>query len=155
LEGSADLTLTRWLSASAGGGVTWLSDGNDRSSVVLGITGTLRRRFFLGAFGRTLGYDRRGTGYFSPERFSLLEAVGGYNLASGAWHGRFSGGLGAQRIGEQGDGQSEWHLEARVGRRWGTGNRVEVFGLVTNSAVSSTSGAFRYRSAGMALTLGL
>ncbi len=155
LEGSADLTLTRWLSASAGGGMTWLSDGNDRSSAVVGLTGTLRRRFFLGAFGRTLRYDRRGSGYFSPDRFSLLEALGGYHLASGMWDGRFSGGLGAQQIGEQGGAQSEWHLEARLGRRWGMGNRVEVFGLVTNSAVSSTSGAFRYRSAGMAVRLGL
>jgi hypothetical protein len=81
--------------------------------------------------------------------------MGGYNLASGMWDGRFSGGLGAQQIGEQGGAQSEWHLEARLGRRWGMGNRVEVFGLVTNSAVSSTSGAFRYRSAGMSVRLGL
>ncbi len=154
-EGSADLTLTRWLSASAGGGMTWLSDGNDRSSATVGLTGTLGRRFFLGAVGRTLSYDRRGSGYFSPDRFSLLEAVGGYNLASGMLDGRFSGGLGAQQIGEQGATQSEWHMEARLGRRWGAGNRVEVFGLVTNSAVSSTSGAFRYRSAGMSVRLGL
>jgi Flp pilus assembly protein TadD len=155
LEGSADLTLTPWLSASAGGGTTWLSDGNQRNSAVLGVTGTLRRRLFLGAFGRTLSYDWRGSGYFSPDRFSLLEAVGGYNLANGMWEGRFSGGLGAQQIGEQGETQSEWHLEARLGRRWGLANRVELFGMVTNSAVSSTSGAFRYRSAGMSVRLGL
>ena len=31
----------------------------------------------------------------------------------------------------------------------------EVFGLLTNSAVSSTTGAFRYRSAGILLRLGL
>jgi tetratricopeptide (TPR) repeat protein len=155
LDGSAELALTPGLSASAGGGMTWLSDGNKRSSAVAGLTGTLRRRFLLGAFARTLSYDRRGTGYFSPDRFSLLEAVGGYSLESGSWDGRFSGGLGAQRIGAAGDAQSEWHLEARVGRRWGMGNRVELFGLVTNSAVSSTSGAFRYQSAGLAVKLGL
>ncbi|MGH7527324.1 MAG: hypothetical protein ACREMX_11545, partial [Gemmatimonadales bacterium] len=155
LEGGADLTLTRWLSAFAGGGATWFSDGNDRTSAAGGITSTIRRRFFLGIFGRTLSYDRRGVGYFSPDRFSLLEALGGYNLESGMWDGRFSGGLGAQQIGERGDAQSEWHLEGRLGRRWGAGNRVEVFGLVTNSAVSSTSGAFRYRSAGVLVRLGL
>ncbi len=155
IEGGADLALTRWLSASAGGGMTWLSDGNGRSSAILGVTGTLRRRFFLGALGRTLSYDRRGSGYFSPDRFSLLEAVGGYKLASGMWDGRFSGGLGAQQVGQLGDRQSEWHLEARLGRRWGTGNRVEAFGLVTNSAVTSTNGAFRYRSAGVSIRLGL
>jgi hypothetical protein len=51
--------------------------------------------------------------------------------------------------------QTEWHVEARMGRRWGTGNRLDLFGGVTNSAVSSTSGAFRYRNAGVSLTLGL
>jgi tetratricopeptide (TPR) repeat protein len=155
LEGNADLTLTPWLSASAGGGMTWFSDGNGRGSAIVGLTGSFRRRFFLGAVGRTLSYDRRGSGYFSPDRFSLLEAVGGYNLASKMWEGRFAGGLGAQRIGEQGEAQSEWHLEARLGRRWGMGNRVELFGLVTNSAVSSTNGAFRYRSAGVSVRIGL
>jgi tetratricopeptide (TPR) repeat protein len=155
LEGSADLALTPWLRASAGGGRTWLSDGNNRSSAVAGLTGTLRRRFSVGAFARTLSYDRRGTGYFSPDRFSLLEAIGGYSLERGKWDGRVSGGLGAQQIGAGGAAQSEWHVETRLGRRWGLGNRVELFGLVTNSAVSSTSGAFRYRSAGLAVTLGL
>jgi hypothetical protein len=155
LEGGADWALTPWLGAFAGGGVTWFSDGNNRGSAAAGITGTIRRRFFLGAFGRTLTYDRRGTGYFSPDRFSLLEAVGGYTLERGMWNGRVSGGLGTQRIGEQGEAQGEWHLEGRLGRKWGTDNRVEVFGLVTNSAVSSTSGAFRYRSAGASVRLGL
>jgi hypothetical protein len=42
-----------------------------------------------------------------------------------------------------------------VGPRWGAGNRVELFGLITNSAVSSTSGAFRYRSAGLLARLAL
>ena len=55
----------------------------------------------------------------------------------------------------RGIAQSEWHLDARVGRRWGTGNRLDVFGTVTNSAVSSTSGAFRYRTAGVSVRLGL
>ncbi len=155
LEGGADLALTPWLSAVAGAGMTWFSDGNNRGSAAAGITGTFRRRFFLGAFSRTLNYDRNGIGYFSPDRFSLLEAVGGYTLERGAWNGRFSGGLGAQRIGEQGVAQSAWHLEGRLGRTWGTDNRVEVFGLVTNSAVSSTSGAFRYRSVGASVKLGL
>jgi Flp pilus assembly protein TadD len=155
LEGGADLALTPWLKATAGGGLTWFSDGNNRSSAAAGITGTIRRRFFLGAFGRTLSYDRRGVGYFSPDRFSLLEGVGGYNVERGMWSGRVSGGLGAQGIGEQGEAQGAWHLEGRLGRKWGTDNRVEVFGLVTNSAVSSTSGAFRYRSVGASVRLGL
>jgi len=155
LEGGADLALTPWLKAYAGADLSWLSDGNSRGSATAGVTGTFQRRFFLGALGRTLSYDRQGMGYFSPDRFSLLEAVGGYTLERGKWSGRFSGGLGAQRIGDQGEAQSAWHLEGRLGRRWGTDNRVEIFGLVTNSAVSSTSGAFRYRSAGASVRLGL
>ena len=111
--------------------------------------------FFLGAYGRTLSYERRGAGYFSPDRFRLLEGQAGYRLDRGAWDGRLSGGLGAQQIGRDGSAQTEWHGEVRLGRRWGAGNRLDVFGTVTNSAVSSTSGAFRYRSAGVALRLGL
>ena len=34
-------------------------------------------------------------------------------------------------------------------------NGFDVFGAVTNSAVSSTTGAFRYRTAGVSLKLGL
>jgi hypothetical protein len=122
---------------------------------LLGLTQKIRRYFFVGLFGRTLSYERRGVGYFSPDRFSVLEATGGYNLERKSWIGGLSGGLGAQQIGERGAAQTEWHIEGRLGRRWGVGNRVELFGLITNSAVSSTSGAFRYRSAGVSLRLGL
>jgi hypothetical protein len=66
-----------------------------------------------------------------------------------------SGGLGGQQIGRKGAAQTEWHIESRLARRWGAGNRIEIFGLVTNSAVSSTTGAFRYRSAGIILRLGI
>ncbi|MDQ3222461.1 MAG: tetratricopeptide repeat protein, partial [Gemmatimonadota bacterium] len=65
------------------------------------------------------------------------------------------GTAGAQQVGKEGAAQSEWHIEGRLGRRWGVGNRVELFGLVTNSAVSSTSGAFRSRSAGLTVRVGL
>jgi hypothetical protein len=58
-------------------------------------------------------------------------------------------------VGKAGTAQTEWHLEGRLGQRWGTGNRIEAFGLVTNSAVSSTTGAFKYGSAGILLRLGL
>ncbi len=133
----------------------WLNDGNNRTGALLGLTQKIRRHFFVGLFGRTLSYRRRGVGYFSPDRFSVLEATAGYSLERGLWVGGLSGGLGAQQVGERGAAQSEWHVEGRVGRRWGTGNRVELFGLVTNSAVSSTSGAFRHRSAGLTVRLGL
>ncbi|HEU4681784.1 MAG TPA: tetratricopeptide repeat protein [Gemmatimonadales bacterium] len=155
LEGGFDARPFRGLTIYGSGSGLWLSDGNTRTGALLGLNQKIGRQFFVGLFGRTLSYERRGVGYFSPDRFSVLEATAGYNVESGLWVGGLSGGLGAQQVGERGAAQSEWHLEGRVGRRWGIGNRVELFGLVTNSAVSSTSGAFRYRSAGLTVRLGL
>lgn len=155
LEGGFDARPLTGLSVYGSGSGLWLSDGNTRTGALLGLTQKIRRYFFVGLFGRTLSYERRGVGYFSPDRFSVLEATGGYNLERKSWIGGLSGGLGAQQIGERGAAQTEWHIEGRLGRRWGVGNRVELFGLITNSAVSSTSGAFRYRSAGVSLRLGL
>ena len=85
----------------------------------------------------------------------MLEGTAGYCYETGSWSANLSGGLGAQQIGAEGAAQSEWHLEGRAGPRWGSGNRIEVFGLVTNSAVSSTTGAFRYRAAGLIVRIGL
>jgi hypothetical protein len=155
LEGGLDLRPTPRLTIFGGGGLLWLSDGNHRSSGSLGLTQKLGRGFFAGVFGRTLSYERRGTGYFSPDRFQVLEGNAGYNIESRRWVGTVSGGLGAQQVGEHGAAQTEWHAEARVGPRWGSGNRIEVYGLITNSAVSSTTGAFRYRAAGVNVRLGL
>jgi Flp pilus assembly protein TadD len=155
LDAGFDATLARGLSVYGGGGGVWFSDGNHRTNAGLGVTQLVRGGLFVGAYGRTLVYERKGVGYFSPDRFRLLEGVAGYNLESGGWDGRLSGGLGAQQIGRTGAAQTEWHVEARLGRRWGTGNRVDVFGAATNSAVSSTSGAFRYRTAGVVLRVGL
>jgi hypothetical protein len=155
LEGGVDVRPTPSLTVYGGGSALWLSDGNNRTGASLGLTQKIRRQFFVGLFGRTLTYERRGIGYFSPDRFSVLEATAGYSHESRSWVGSLSGGLGAQQVGERGAAQSEWHIDARVGPRWGRGNRIELFGLVTNSAVSSTSGAFRYGSAGLSVRLGL
>lgn len=155
VEAGFDATLARGLSIYGGGGGVWISDGNHRTTLGVGVTRSLPKRFFVGAYGRTLAYERRGLGYFSPDRFRLLEGLAGYNLDAGRWDGRFGAGLGAQQIGRGGVAQTEWHLEARIGRRWGVGNRLDVFGAVTNSAVSSTTGAFRYRTAGVSVRLGL
>ena len=155
LEGGFDARPFAGLSIYAAGSGLWLNDGNSRTGVLGGLTQKLHRRFSVGLFGRTLSYERRGVGYFSPDRFSVLEATAGYSLEAGFWTGSLGGGLGAQQVGKRGAAQSEWHVEGRLGRRWGVGNRVELFGLVTNSAVSSTSGAFRYRSAGLTVRLGL
>jgi len=155
LEGGVDARPFRGFSIYASRSQLWLSDGNTRSGVVAGLSQKLNRRVSVGLFGRTLSYRERGVGYFSPDRFSVLEATAGYTIDTRAWGGSIGGGLGAQQVGETGAAQTEWHLEGRVGRGWGVGNRLELFGLITNSAVSSTSGAFRYRSAGLNLRLGL
>jgi tetratricopeptide (TPR) repeat protein len=155
LEGGFDARPFAGFSIYAGGSGLWLNDGNSRTGIVAGLTQKLHQRVSVGLFGRTLSYERRGVGYFSPDRFSVLEATAAYSLETGFWTGSLGGGLGAQQVGERGAAQSEWHAEGRLGRRWGVGNRVELFGLVTNSAVSSTSGAFRYRSAGLTVRLGL
>jgi Flp pilus assembly protein TadD len=155
LEGGIDVRPFAGLSIYAAGSGLWLNDGNSRTGVLGGITQKVHRRFSLGLFGRSLSFERKGVGYFSPDRFSVLEATAGYSLETGFWSGNLGGGLGAQQVGKRGAAQSEWHVEGRLGRRWGVGNRVELFGLVTNSAVSSTNGAFRYRSAGLSLRLGI
>jgi tetratricopeptide (TPR) repeat protein len=155
LEAGFDARPFGGFSVYGAGSGLWLSDGNTRTGGLLGMNQKIGRHFVVGFFGRTLSYERRGVGYFSPDQFSVLEATAGYDVESGFWVGGLSGGLGAQQVGERGAAQSEWHLEGRIGRRWGIGNRVELFGLVTNSAVSSTSGAFRYRSAGLTVRLGL
>jgi tetratricopeptide (TPR) repeat protein len=154
LEGGFDARPVPSLTLYGGGGALWLSDGNSRTGLAAGFTQKIRH-FFVGVFGRTLSYQRQGIGYFSPDRFSVLEGIAGYNLEGGRWVGSLSGGLGAQQIGKRGEAQSEWHVEGRIGPRWGSGNRIELYGLITNSAVSSTSGAFRYRAAGLTMRLGL
>jgi tetratricopeptide (TPR) repeat protein len=155
LEGGFDARPFAGLSIYAAGNGLWLSDGNSRTGALGGLTQKINRRFSVGLFGRTLSWEQPGVGYFSPDRFSLLEATAGYGIETTSWTGSLGGGLGAQQVGKRGSAQSEWHIEGRLGRRWGVGNRVELFGLVTNSAVSSTSGAFRYRSAGLLVRLGL
>jgi tetratricopeptide (TPR) repeat protein len=155
LEAGFDARPLPGLTVYAGGGELWLNDGNSRWSGSAGLTQKFLRHFFIGAFGRILSFDHLGVGYFSPDRFSVLEGIAGYDLERGSWIGGLSGGIGAQQVGKEGAAQSEWHLEGRLGQRWGDGNRVEAFGLVTNSAVSSTTGAFRYGSAGVLLRLGL
>jgi hypothetical protein len=155
LDGGVDLKPTAGLTLYGGAGALWLNDGNRRTSFSGGLNQKIGRPFFVGLFGRTLSFDRRGIGYFSPDRFSVLEGVAGYAREGRGWTGGLSGGLGAQQVGERGAAQTEWHIEGRVGPRWGSGNRIELFGMITNSAVSSTSGAFRYRSAGLTMRLGL
>lgn len=154
-----DLNLETTLggtSLSIGAGHAWVSDGNRRRSVVLGVTQTVARGFFVGALGRAIGWERQdGVGYFDPDRFALAEGRAGWQLATPRWEARVSGGVGVQQIFRDADAQAAWHAEARLARRLGDLNAVEVFGGVTNSVVTSTTGAYRFRTAGLRVRLGL
>ncbi len=154
-EGSAEIAMSPTLSVSAGGGGTWLSDDNRKQYGVVAVTQTIGRRFFVGGFGRIFGYERREFGYFSPDRFALGEVRAGYNVTSPRWLGRVSGGLGLQWIGSNGAAQEEWHLEARLARQWSSTGSAGLFASITNSAESSTTGAFRHGTGGVVVQLGL
>ena len=154
LDGSAEVRLRPGLQLSVGGGAAWLSDNNSRTSGLLALTQTLRRRFTVGLMGRRMGYDFKGTGYFSPDRFTVVEARGSYAFSNRLWSARVTAGLGLQQVTSTASSQSEWHFDARGGRTWGFGT-VEVFAGISNSLESSTTGAFRYRTAGILARFGI
>jgi hypothetical protein len=155
LDLSFDLTLRPGLTLGAGAGHTWLSDDNARTSGVLAVTQSIHHDFWAGAIVRALGYDFKGIGYFSPDRFTVAEGRGGWSRSWTRWHARLSGGLGLQQVTRDGRSQAEWHLEGRIGRDWSPFTMVELFGGISNSAESSTTGAFRYRTAGIVVRIGL
>ena len=116
---------------------------------------TLHQRFSAGLLVRVLAYEFKGTGYFSPDRFTVLEGRGRYTFSNRRWSARITAGLGIQQVGQGASVQSEWHLEARGGRAWGPGRVIEVYAGISNSAESSTTGGLRWRTAGLVVRLGL
>lgn len=153
LDGDAELTPT--LTLGVGGGLGWISDDNRRKSAVVALTQRIAQRFTVGVYGRALGYDQAGSGYFAPDRFLVGEARGSYTYGRERWEAKLSGGLGAQQVGKNGRAQSEWHAEARLARRWATINEAALSGGFSTSAVSSTTGAFRYYTAALTVRVGL
>jgi len=154
-EGAVDLGVTPTTTISAGGGGAWLSDDNRRYHVLATITQELPLHFFMGGYARQMGYDFKGTGYFSPDRFRILEGRGGWSHESRRWLVRVAGGLGAQQAFRGAETQAEWHADGTAGRKWGMGNSVVLFGGLSNSLEGSVAGAYRYRNAGLRVTLGL
>jgi hypothetical protein len=157
---SLDLDPKPALSISGGAGAAWFSDGNRRLSGVLGVLGGLGHGVSVGAFARTMGYrlDTLHDGYFSPARFSVLEARAIYNVRRGRWGLRADAGLGGQQIRATSSSgapwQSEWHLTAVLSRSW-NGGEITLEGLLTNSAGSNTVGAFHYHSVTLGFHQGL
>jgi tetratricopeptide (TPR) repeat protein len=146
---------TRSTTLTLGGGGAWFSDDNQRYHVLAALMQQLPQHFFAGLYGRQMGYDFKGTGYFSPDRFRTGEVRGGWVHDDLEWTARLAGGLGAQQAFRGAETQAEWHADASLGRKWGAGNLVEVFGGVSNSLERTVTGAYRYRSAGLRITLGL
>ena len=148
---SFDLDPKPTISISGGSSATWFSDGNRRLSWIAGVLGGLGHGVSIGAFGRMMGYQtaNAGHGYFSPDRFTVVEARGIYNLRRGVWGLRMDGGLGGQQVFSTLPWQGEWHLAATLSHNW-NGGEITLQGLYTNSAGSNTVGAFRYH----AITLG-
>lgn len=144
----------RW-TLSAGGGAGWFSDGNVRSSMVLATTRQLPSRFFVGGLLRMVWFEDTRPQYFSPDRFTVLEARGGYARMGRTWETRLSAGAGGQQIGLQGPWQFEGHVEGRVAWWFAERSRLEAFAGVSNSAYLSATGAYTWGTAGLALRLGL
>ncbi len=155
LSMDADAELTPTLSLGVGAGLGFISDGNRRRSVVVALTQRVAQRFTIGVYGRALGFGQAGVGYFAPNRFLVGEARGSYTYGRPRWEAKLSGGVGAQQVARQGRAQSEWHAEARLARRWATIDELALSGGFSTSAVSSTTGAFRYYTAALSLRLGL
>jgi hypothetical protein len=101
-----------------------------------------------------LAYDEHGVGYFSPDRFGMAEARASLAWGRNAWSGRVGGGLGAQQVGRGAASQSQWHAEGRIGCGWANANRLELSVGASNSATSSTTGAYRYLSSALTLHIG-
>jgi len=155
VDATVDAALGRGLSLSAGGGAGWFSDGNQRTSAVLAVTKQLPQHFFAGGLARMVWFEETVAGYFSPDRFSVVEARGGYSRVGQDWETRVSAGAGVQQIGLGGTWQFEGHLEGRAAWWFSERNRLEAFAGVSNSAYLSATGAYRWGTAGLVLRLGL
>ncbi len=148
-------------SLSGGGGAAWLSDGNRRLAAVGAVLGRVLPGLQLGPYARVMGYRKNpGTGYFAPDRFSVIEARAMYTWQRHRWGVRSDAGLGAQQVFRGAASQTEWHLGLTLSRGWGANSEVAVVGSITNSAAATTtagvrSEAFRYRTLGLRLRQGL
>ncbi len=154
LEGNVDLKVRSDIDLTLGVGGGWLSDGNSRRSFLIAGTWSFAKYFFAGPFYRQLSYQEPGNGYFAPDPYRLAEVRAGAARQWGPWGARVVGGYGAQRI-DAGDRQDAWHADIRLTRRLRVLDEIALFGGVTNAATASTTGAFKSRTAGLSVWIGL
>jgi hypothetical protein len=81
------------------------------------------------------------------------------DVANSSLFGGVSGGdrvavVGDERI-NSADRQDAWHADLRLARRFKVIDEIAIFGGVTNAAAASTTGAFKSRTAGLSLRVGL
>lgn len=148
-------------SVSGGANGTWFSDGNRRFAAVGAVLARVAPGLQVGPFARIMGYRTNPrTGYFAPDRFTVLEGRVVYARQKRRWGLRADGGLGTQQVVDGAAHQLEWHAGLALTRGWGASNEVVLAGALTNSAGATTStGArgesFRYRSLRLSFRQGL
>ena len=161
LDASVDVSPSPHWSLSGGGGGAWLSDGNRRYSGVLAVLARALPRLHLGPFARVLSYHANpGSGYFAPDRFTVLEARAICDWRRDRWGVRADGGAGSQQVSQGAAWQLEWHVGVSLSRGWGANNEIALVGALTNSAgATATSGTrtegFRYRTLALRFRQGL
>jgi len=144
---SFDVSPKPGWSISGGANATWLSDGNRRLAAVGAVLARVAPGVQLGPFARIMGYrDNPGTGYFAPDRFTLIEGRVVYAWQKRRWGVRADGGLGSQQVFQGAAHQTEWHVGLTLSRGWGPNNEVALAGAITNSAGATTSTGLRTES---------
>jgi tetratricopeptide (TPR) repeat protein len=155
IAADGSLVLRPKLTLTGTAAYAFFDDGNRRPSGSLSLMQRIANNYSAGVYGRVMGYTQDGYGYFTPDLFFVAEGRGTYWRTMGSWTTSLAAGLGLQQAGSNGSAQFEYNFEARLARRWGAINEVALVGALSNSQVSSTTGAFRYYTALLTARIGL
>lgn len=153
LDANADFTPWDHGTIAFTAGTLGFSDGNHRANFTIRASQHWSDRPWIGVFGRSMDFSETVPAYFSPGHFLLYEAQSGWEHEATTWTGSISGGLGEQKIDTGKPWQSEYHVEARLGRRWRSGSSLALTGGVSTSAAASAVGAFHYSTLGVVATI--
>ena len=155
LEGNLESTLAPGLTLSGGTGLTQISDGNESRQWTAALVKQVNPRWSVGALTRSLSYDRRGAGYFSPDRFQVAEARGNFARRRRPWESTTRVGLGLQQVGRGAEAQLVWRFEQALSWRWGGGGQIGLTVGASNSAGSATTGSYSSITSGLLLRFGI